>query len=38
MTEILTSMCARQSGKRAAGDRAKRALTAATATEERAAA
>jgi predicted site-specific integrase-resolvase len=35
MTEILTSMCARRYGKRAAQDRARRALAAATATEER---
>ncbi len=33
MTEILTSMCARLYGKRAAENRAKRALTAA-ATED----
>ncbi len=38
MTEILTSMCARLYGKRAAGNRAKRALAAAAATEERGAA
>jgi predicted site-specific integrase-resolvase len=37
VTEILTSMCARLYGKRAAGNRAKRALAAA-ATEERGAA
>ena len=34
MTEILTSMCARLYGKRAGGNRATRALLAATATEE----
>lgn len=38
MTEILTSMCARLYGKRAGGNRAKRALAAAAATEERGAA
>jgi predicted site-specific integrase-resolvase len=38
MTEILTSMCARLYGKRAAGKRAQRPLAAATATEERGAA
>jgi predicted site-specific integrase-resolvase len=38
MTEILTSMCARLDGKRAAGNRAKRALAAAAAAEERGAA
>lgn len=38
MTEIMTSMCARLYGKRAAGNRAKRALAAAAATEERGAA
>jgi predicted site-specific integrase-resolvase len=38
MTEILTSMCARLYGKRAAGNRAKRALAAAAATEDRGAA
>jgi predicted site-specific integrase-resolvase len=35
MTEILTSMCARLDGKPAAGNCAKRAFTAATATEQR---
>jgi predicted site-specific integrase-resolvase len=38
MTEILTSMCARLDGKRATGNRAKRALAAAAATGERGAA
>lgn len=38
MTEVLTSMCARLYGKRAAGNRAKRALAAAAATEKRGAA
>jgi predicted site-specific integrase-resolvase len=38
MTEILTSMCARLYGKRAAENRAKRALAAAAATGERGAA
>jgi predicted site-specific integrase-resolvase len=38
MTEILTSMCARLYGKRAALNRARRALAAAAATEERGAA
>jgi len=38
MTEILTSMCAGLYGKRAAGNRATRALAAAAATEERGAA
>jgi predicted site-specific integrase-resolvase len=35
MTEMLTSMCARLFGKRAAGNRARRALVAAAATEQR---
>jgi predicted site-specific integrase-resolvase len=35
MTEILTSMCAGLYGKRASENRAKRALAAAAATEER---
>ena len=34
MTEILTSMCARLYGKRAAANRAKRALVAAAADDE----
>ncbi|MGB0878215.1 MAG: IS607 family transposase [Mycobacterium sp.] len=38
VTEILTSMCARLYGKRAAANRAKRALAAAAVTEERGAA
>jgi predicted site-specific integrase-resolvase len=38
MTETLTSMCARQYGKRAAQNRAKRALAAAAATDDRGAA
>lgn len=33
MTEILTSMCARLYGKRAAANRAKRAITAAAADD-----
>ncbi len=37
-TEILTSMCARLYGKRAAANRAKRALAAAAVTDERGAA
>jgi len=37
MTEILTSMCARLYGKRAASNRAKRALTAAAASDDEAA-
>jgi len=36
--EILTSMCARRYGRRAAGNRAKRTLAAAAAAEERGAA
>jgi predicted site-specific integrase-resolvase len=38
ITVILTSMCARLYGKRAAGNRARRALVAAAATQERGAA
>jgi predicted site-specific integrase-resolvase len=38
MTEILTLMCARPYGKRTAGNRARRALVAAAATQERGAA
>jgi len=38
MTEILTLMCARLWGKRAAGNRATRALAAAAATQQRGAA
>jgi predicted site-specific integrase-resolvase len=37
MTEILTSMCARLYGKRAAQNRAKRALAAATSDDAAAA-
>lgn len=37
MTEILTSMCARLYGKRAAANRAKRAMTAAAASDDEAA-
>jgi predicted site-specific integrase-resolvase len=35
MTEILTSMCARLFGKRAAADRAQRAVAAAATAEDR---
>ncbi len=38
MTEVWTLMCARLDGKRTAGNRAKRALAAAAATQERGAA